>query len=345
MLPASDRDALTALRRIRINGGEAVLTDPAAGLTWTLLEPRIDLRRAAGGGLAGEGEALLRAGAVSVPVRLSGEARGTPMRVSVGLLLPALRPAELASIWPPLAPLAVLDAPVTLSARAEFDADARPDRMQARLEAGPGALVLAPGQRLPLAGLAATVEGSSRALTIREAVLRLPGQAGRPGPSLTAKGEVLQRDGAWRATLDLGTDAVPGQHAAEPLAGGPGAGGPRPGAAQPALRPGAGGAGAARARGRAGAGRGDPGRRPARARPGPGGLRPRPGPPGRGWRRRSWPPATPPACCGWTGCCCGRPPPRPARAVGGAPAADPGGGRRGPAGAAGGEPAGSCRPG
>jgi hypothetical protein len=206
MLPASDRDALTALRRIRINGGEAVLTDPAAGLTWTLLDPRIDLRRAAGGGLAGEGEALLRAGAVSVPVRLSGEARGTPMRVSLGLLLPALRPAELAGIWPALAPLAVLDAPVTLSARAEFDADARPDRMQARLEAGPGALVLAPGQRLPLAGLAATVEGSSRALTIREAVLRLPGQAGRPGPSLTARGEVMQRDGAWRATLDLGTD-------------------------------------------------------------------------------------------------------------------------------------------
>lgn len=203
MLPASDRGGLAALRRIRINGGEAVLTDPAGGLTWTLLEPRFDLRRAADGGLAGEGEALLRAGAVSVPVRLAGEARGTPMRISLGLLLPALRPAQLAGIWPPLAPLAVLDAPVTLSARAEFDADARPDRMQARLEAGPGALVLAPGQRLPLAGLAATVEGSSRALTIREAVLQLPGSAGQPGPNLTARGEVLQRDGAWRAGLDL----------------------------------------------------------------------------------------------------------------------------------------------
>ncbi|MFC7475207.1 AsmA-like C-terminal region-containing protein [Dankookia sp. GCM10030260] len=203
MLPASDRDAFAALRRIRISGGEAVLADPAAGLTWTLLEPRIDLRRAADGGLAGEGEAVLRAGAVSVPVRLSGEARGTPMRLSVGLLLPALRPAELATIWPPLAPLALLDAPVTLAGRAEFDADARPDRMQARLEAGPGALVLAPGQRLPLAGLVATVEGSSRALTVREASLRLPGRLGQPGPVLTAKGEVLQRDGAWQAGLDL----------------------------------------------------------------------------------------------------------------------------------------------
>src|SRR6478735_1448931 len=81
MHPPSDRDALAALRRIRINGGEAVLTDPAAGLTWTLLEPRIDLRRAEDGGLAGEGEAVLRTGKVSVPVRLSGEARGVPMRV------------------------------------------------------------------------------------------------------------------------------------------------------------------------------------------------------------------------------------------------------------------------
>ena len=115
--------------------------------------------------------------------------------------------------------------------------------MQARLEAGPGALVLGPGQRLPLAGLAATVEGSSRALTIREAVLRLPGQAGQPGPSLTAQGEVLQRDGAWRAALDLGSRAAPGQHPADALAGGAGAGGARLGAAHPALGPAAGCAG------------------------------------------------------------------------------------------------------
>ncbi|MFZ4405780.1 MAG: DUF3971 domain-containing protein [Paracraurococcus sp.] len=208
MQPASDADGLAALRRIRINGGEAVLADPVGGLTWTLQEPRIDLRRAADGGLAAEGEAVLRAGAVSVPVRLSGHAAGTPMRLTLGLMLPALRPAELASIWPPLAPLAVLDAPVNLTASAEFDADARPERMQARLEAGAGALVIAPGQRLPLAGLAATVEGTSRALKVQEAVLRLPGAAGQPGPRLTAKGEVRQRDGGWSASLDLGAEPV-----------------------------------------------------------------------------------------------------------------------------------------
>jgi hypothetical protein len=203
MLPASDRDALAALRRIRVTGGEAVLADPAAGLTWTLLEPVLDLRRAAGGGLAGEGEAVLRAGAVSVPVRISGEAQGRPMRLALGLVLPALRPAELAAIWPPLAPLAVLDAPVALAARAEFDAAARPDRMEARLEAGAGALVLGPGQRLPLAGLEAMVEGSSRALRIREARLRLPGQGPLAGPTLTAHGEVMEGDGAWQAAVEL----------------------------------------------------------------------------------------------------------------------------------------------
>lgn len=208
MLPASDRDALAALRRVRILGGEAVLADPAAGLTWTLLEPRLDLRRAAAGGLAAEGEAVLRAGAVSVPVRIEGTAQGTPMRVSLGLMLPALRPPQLAAIWPPLAPLAVLDAPVTLAARAEFDADARPERMAARLEAGAGALVLGPGQRLPVAGLQAEVEGSSRALRVREAALRLPGQGALPGPVLTARGEVLERDGAWQAGFDLEAGAL-----------------------------------------------------------------------------------------------------------------------------------------
>ncbi|RAI60021.1 YhdP family protein [Roseicella frigidaeris] len=203
--PASDRDPLAALRRIRVNGGELVLADPRAGLTWTLLEPRIELRRAAAGGLSGEGEAVLRAGAVSVPVRLSGEAGGTPLRLAARLSLPALRPAALAGVWPPLAPLAALDAPVALSAQAEFDADARPDRMQARLEAGPGALVFGAGQRLPLAGLAAEVEGDSRSLAVREAVLRLPGRLGQPGPAVTAQGTVRQRDGAWQAALDLAT--------------------------------------------------------------------------------------------------------------------------------------------
>ncbi|TDG27322.1 DUF3971 domain-containing protein [Paracraurococcus ruber] len=224
MQPASDRDALAALRRIRITGGEVVLADPAAGLTWRLLEPQLDLRRAAGGGLQAEGEAVLHAGAVSVPVRVTGEAQGTPMRLVLGLTLPALRPAELAAIWPPLAPLQVLDAPVALTAHAEFDAAARPDRMEARLVAGPGDLVLGDparaGQRLPLAGLEAVVEGSSRALRVREAVLRLPGPGAaaggtRPGPSLTAQGEVLERDGAWHARLDLGAgplqfEALPG---------------------------------------------------------------------------------------------------------------------------------------
>ncbi|TCZ52736.1 YhdP family protein [Roseicella aquatilis] len=208
MRPASEADALAALRRIRVNGGEAVLADPSAGLTWTLLEPQIDLRRADDGGLAGSGTAVLRAGAVSVPVRLSGQASGTPMRLSASLLLPALRPAELAAFWPPLAPLAVLDAPVTLAAQAEFDAAVRPDRMQARLEAGAGVLALAPGQRLPLAGLAATVEGNSRALTVRQAELRLPGQGAQPGPVLTAQGEVQRGDGGWQARLDLAAGPV-----------------------------------------------------------------------------------------------------------------------------------------
>ncbi|NOG70338.1 AsmA-like C-terminal region-containing protein [Roseicella sp. DB1501] len=203
MQPASDRDPLAALRRIRVNGGEMVLTDPAAGLTWRLLEPRLDLRRAAAGGLAGEGAAVLQAGAVSLPVRLSGMARGTPMRLSARLALPALQPAALAAFWPPLAPLAALDAPVTLAAEAEFDADARPDRMRARLEGGPGALVLAPGQRLPLAGLTAEVEGNSRSLAVREAVLRLPGRLGQPGPALRAEGTVRQREEGWLAAIDL----------------------------------------------------------------------------------------------------------------------------------------------
>ena len=161
----------------------------------------------------GEGAAEFRAAGLSMPVRLNGSAEGTPMRIAAGMSLPALRPTELATVWPPLAPLATLDALVSLSVTAELDAAARPERVRTTLTAGAGAFDLGPGpgpqpagaapRRLPFAGLAIAADITGRALALRQARLVLPGQGGLPGPALDATGEILHRDAGWEIALDL----------------------------------------------------------------------------------------------------------------------------------------------
>jgi hypothetical protein len=143
-----------------------------------------------------------------MPVRLTGAAQGVPMRVSLGMRLPRLRPAELARIWPGLAPLAVLDAPASLTVAAEFDAGFQPLGAEARLQADAGALDLGRGRRMAFAGLDAVVEGTARALHLREAQLRLPGAGADPGPVLSLEGQVLQRGNAWQAALEFRLDSL-----------------------------------------------------------------------------------------------------------------------------------------
>lgn len=214
MRPASDRDGYAALRRLQVIGGAFTLLEPATGRRWALVDPQIDIRRAATGGLAGEGEAMFEAAGLAVPVRLNAAADGTPMRLTAGMSLPALRPAELATAWPPLAPLALLDAPVSLSAFAEFDAAARPERVWAQLAAGAGSFDLGRGaageaRRLPFASLAVTADVTGRALNLREARLVLPGaDPAMPGPALTVTGEVLHRDANWQVALDLAAEPI-----------------------------------------------------------------------------------------------------------------------------------------
>jgi len=208
MLPASDRSSVAALRRIRIIGGEIRVVDRALRRSWSLTDPQIDIRRAAAGGLAAGGAATIRSGDLAVPVRLSGSASGAPMRVSLGMALPALRPPQLAKIWPPLAPLAALDAAVSLAATAELNAMGRPERFFIHLDAGAGALDLGQGRRLPFAGLDAALEGSGRALRLTGAQLALPGPGGQPGPTLTASGEAAMREGRWEARLHLRADPL-----------------------------------------------------------------------------------------------------------------------------------------
>jgi hypothetical protein len=131
------------------------------------------------------------------------------MRITAGISLPALAPAELARAVPQLAPLGVVEAPVALAAFADFAADGRPAEFRARLSAGPGALALGQGRRLAFERMDLLAAGGTEALELREARLRLPGAAGRPGPDLALTGRARLAEGAWAVALEGRLPALP----------------------------------------------------------------------------------------------------------------------------------------
>ena len=209
--PPSDDRAFAALRRIRVLGGEIRVADLALGRSWSLLDTRIDIRRADAGGLMADGAATISSGEFSAPVRLHGAATGQPMSITLGLSLPALRPAQLAAVWPGLGPVSALDSPVSLSAAADLDAWGRPERIEARVSAEAGRLRLGGNHHMPFAALSASAvtEGRGAPIRLLGARLALPVSDAGPGAVLTGSGEAALRGGAWEAALDLRAETLP----------------------------------------------------------------------------------------------------------------------------------------
>ena len=209
--PPSDDGTFTALRRIRLLGGEISVSDLATDRTWSLLDPRIDIRRADTGGLLADGAATISSGEFSAPVRLHGAVSGRPTSITLGVSLPALHPEQLAAVWPGIGPVSALESRVSLSAAADLDAWGRPERIEARVVAEAGRLRLGPGHYLPFAALSARAETEGRGAPIRltDARLAFPASDAGPGAVLTGSGEAALRGGAWDASLDFRAETLP----------------------------------------------------------------------------------------------------------------------------------------
>lgn len=209
--PPSGEGAYGALRRVLVTGGEVVVADRALGRSWSFEGVEFDARRGEAGGLMAEGGATVSSDGFSAPVRLHGAATGRPLSVTLGVSLPALHPAQLAAVWPVLGPLGALDAPVGVSAVANLDGWGRPERVEARVSAEAGRLRLGGGHSLPFASLSASAETQGRGAPVRLSAARfaLPPTDAGPGAVLTGSGEASLREGAWRASVDLGAESVP----------------------------------------------------------------------------------------------------------------------------------------
>lgn len=204
--PEGEMHVLADFRRLRIQGGNVLVLDRRLGRRWSLGGLALDLRRGRDGDLVAEGSATAQGVGLAIPVRIAASLPAeSPARLGAEVTLPALRPAELAVLWPELAPLRLLDAAVALTASARFDGAGVAEQVRARLTSRDGALDLGGGRRLPFATLDATLEGGERQLRLSEAALRL---AGPGAPALRASGRARRDGDGWAARLDLGLDPV-----------------------------------------------------------------------------------------------------------------------------------------
>ena len=201
LLPADERAMHTSLRRIRVTGATITIRDEALGRNWSLLEAEVDLLRLPGGGAEGDGEAVLRMGELRLPVHVQGGIRPDPGRFHVRLDLPVLRPTELSSLLPELAPLAMVEAPVAIQARAEFDLTGRPTTFGLNLQAaGGGNLRLQGAARLPFEHLEARFEGDGTRLSVEEVRFSLPGPAAL---TVLANGTLSRGADGWGGEAQL----------------------------------------------------------------------------------------------------------------------------------------------
>ena len=206
MRPPSEDTPRSALDNLAVSGAQVTVEDAALGAVWSLEDAAIHLRRLPAGGVAGRGVATLRLGAGSVRVTGTAEARGEPAEIALRLVLPEIRPAELAGLAPPLAPLAGLDASARLELSGRLRADGGIEDAGAVLIAGRGVLDLGQGRRIPIAALEVEADWRPGFLGVPRALLRLDG----PGtPTLTGSAEAGLAEGRWRGSAQVALDAAP----------------------------------------------------------------------------------------------------------------------------------------
>ncbi len=195
------------LRRVRIRDARITLVDRQLDFVWRTPRADLDLRRRPEGGLTGDIRVDFAMGGSPTSLTVRADLPPGSDALDFTAELPGVVPAAIAAAIPRLAPLAALDAPLSLSASGRITAD--PAKSQLRLHA-----LLAAGRAtyhgttIQLRGGEMGLEGTltEQALT----ALRLDVAAKPDGPvtRITASGTLRERDGRRAAELSLGVDRL-----------------------------------------------------------------------------------------------------------------------------------------
>ena len=213
---------LTQLSAVSIRGATLTVDDRALAMTWAAQRLDVDLSRHPGGGVDGSGQVILvlggekanLTGTFSVPRASLSKSAGSKDAdskgagsIQVAARLSQVTPKALAAAAPVFAPLAALDAPVTLDVSADLGPDLVPLRLRAAARAGAGKISAGLGT-VPIRRAEFTLSGTPEQMKLESAVIEAQPKAGGAVTSMRAGGQLTHRGGRLGAVLDLTLDRV-----------------------------------------------------------------------------------------------------------------------------------------
>jgi hypothetical protein len=205
--PARRFPALSQLRILAIHGAELSVVDQELGATWYAPAANLTLFRGAEGGLTGNGEITVAVNGRQAELSLQASLH-KQSGLAVAARLSPIRPSELATILPSLAPLAALNAPLTLDADFTMASEAAQPELRLHGVLGAGEVAIG-GGTVPIDGGALALTASPQAATLDPLTIHLAGPDGTAGPVLTASGSARRtKAGGWDGNVSVGTVGV-----------------------------------------------------------------------------------------------------------------------------------------
>ena len=207
--PPANQGALAALRQIqRLHLHDIAITvyDSQIGLAWQVARADADFDRDQAGGIAGHGTIQVEAAGRSATITLTAQQAAGGGVSTVQASLTPLVPAELAGLAPAFAPLAALDATVTLQGQASLGPDLALRTLHAEAAVGAGTIHAGDGTA-PVLSASLTLDGSPDRL---RAALRLETAPSPDGPRtvVTAASDAIRSGGGWRASTEMDVNRV-----------------------------------------------------------------------------------------------------------------------------------------
>jgi hypothetical protein len=195
------------MRHVRITDSSLVVIDQQLGATWRAPEINVDLQRLTRGGVEGSGEAQLALGDQRTTLHLIASLAPGGDRTQLRASIDELHPAALSRTAPALAPLAALEAPVSLTVGVELGPHLALHNASLEAKVGAGRVHLG-DTVVPLESASLTVGGNADQVTLQSLRVALHGHPGAPLSQLQASGQMRRAGGRLRTSLNLARDQV-----------------------------------------------------------------------------------------------------------------------------------------
>ena len=195
------------LQRVHITDLQVTVDDAVLHASWRLTRAAVNLARQ-GDAVAGQADATLAAGDVSTQVHVTGQVSDRGAHAEA--ISTAVSPADVAKAVPALASLAAFDAPVSLSAAADFGPALQVRHASLHAEAGAGTVLLPAKGGTPSPGHFAAItldaDGTPSAITLQALHIVLAPPSGNPPSNVVIAGTAQIAGGRVRAQTTIDVD-------------------------------------------------------------------------------------------------------------------------------------------